>query len=171
MTWSAIGDRVFFLCRFYGRRVITVTENDEKGMLRVILCRPGEAAEIVEIDDDLESMQALVGGLIEPYDPFYSENDPRYENVILVCNEEGKLRQLPPSRAIVDEDGCVMDVIAGPFFLCYAPVESERFLSMPPDLEEEFRKKYELPERIYKTEQGYEVIKFCPGPREREPER
>ena len=148
-----------------------MTENDEKGMLRVILCRTGEAAEIVEIDDDLESMQALVGGLIEPYDPFYSENDPRYENVILVCNEEGKLRQLPPSRTIVDEDGCVMDVIAGPFFLCYAPVESERFLSMPPDLEEEFRKKYELPERIYKTEQGYEVIKFCPGPREREPER
>lgn len=145
-----------------------MTENDEKGMLRVILCRPGEAAEIVEIEDDLESMQELVGGLIEPYDPFYSETDPRYENVILVCNEEGKLRQLPPSRAIVDEDGHVMDVIAGPFFLCYAPIESERFLSMPPDLEEEFRKKYELPERIYRTDQGFDVIKFDPGKAEKE---
>ncbi len=145
-----------------------MTENDEKGMLRVILCRPGEVAEIVEIEDDLESMQELVGGLIEPYDPFYSETDPRYENVILVCNEEGKLRQLPPSRAIVDEDGHVMDVIAGPFFLCYAPIESERFLSMPPDLEEEFRKKYELPERIYRTDQGFDVIKFDPGKAEKE---
>lgn len=145
-----------------------MTENEEKGMLRVILCRPGEAAEIVEIEDDLESMQELVGGLIEPYDPFYSETDPRYENVILVCNEEGKLRQLPPSRAIVDEDGHVMDVIAGPFFLCYAPIESERFLSMPPDLEEEFRKKYELPERIYRTDQGFDVIKFDPGKAEKE---
>ena len=145
-----------------------MTENDEKGMLRVILCRPGEAAEIVEIEDDLESMQELVGGLIEPYDPFYSETDPRYENVILVCNEEGKLRQLPPSRAIVDEDGHVMDVIAGPFFLCYAPIESERFLSMPPDLEKEFRKKYELPERIYRTGQGFDVIKFDPGKAEKE---
>lgn len=145
-----------------------MTENEEKGMLRVILCRPGEAAEIVEIEDDLESMQELVGGLIEPYDPFYSETDPRYENVILVCNEEGKLRQLPPSRAIVDEDGHVMDVIAGPFFLCYAPIESERFLSMPPDLEKEFRKKYELPERIYRTGQGFDVIKFDPGKAEKE---
>ena len=145
-----------------------MTENDEKEKLRVILLKPNEAAEIVEIEDDLESMQELVGGLIEPYDPFYSETDPRYENVILVCNEEGKLRQLPPSRAIVDEDGHVMDVIAGPFFLCYAPIESERFLSMPPDLEKEFRKKYELPERIYRTGQGFDVIKFDPGKAEKE---
>ena len=146
-----------------------MTENNKNEMLRVILCEPGETAEVVEIEDELESMQDLVGGLIEPYDPFYSETDPRYENVILVCNEEGKLMQLPLNRAIVDEDGQVMDVIAGPFFLCYAPVESERFLSMPPDLEEEFRKKYEFPEKIYRTEKGFEVIRF--DPRKTEAER
>ena len=137
-----------------------MTENYEKEMLRVILCRPGEAAEIIEIEDNLESMQELVGGLIEPYDPFYSETDPRYENVIVVCNEEGKLIQLPPCRAIVGEDGHVMGVIQGPFFLCYAPVESERFLSIPPDLEEEFLKKYELPEKFYRSENGIEVTKI-----------
>ena len=137
-----------------------MTGNDEKEMLRVIVCRPGEVAEFVEIEDDLESMQELVGGLIEPYDPFYSETDPRYENVILVCNEEGKLMQLPLNRAIVDEDGRVMDVIRGPFFLCYAPVESERFLSIPPDLEEEFLRKYELPEKFYRSENGIEVTKI-----------
>ena len=145
-----------------------MTTKQNKEQISVIFCRPGEVAEIVEIDDDLESMQELVGGLIEPYDPFYSETDPRFENVILVCNEEGKLRQMPPSRAIVDEDGQVMDVIAGPFFLCYAPVESERFLSMPPDLEEEFRKKYEFPEKIYRTEKGIEVIRFDPRKAEKE---
>ena len=137
-----------------------MTEQDEKDMLRVILCKPGETAEVVEIEDELESMQDLVGGLIEPYDPFYSETDPRYENVILVCNEEGKLMQLPLNRAIVDEDGRVMDVIRGPFFLCYAPVESERFLSIPPDLEEEFLRKYELPEKFYRSENGIEVTKI-----------
>ena len=137
-----------------------MTEQDEKEMLRVILCKPGETAEMVEIEDELESMQDLVGGLIEPYDPFYSETDPRYENVILVCNEEGKLMQLPLNRAIVDEDGRVMDVIRGPFFLCYAPVESERFLSIPPDLEEEFLRKYELPEKFYRSENGIEVTKI-----------
>ncbi len=137
-----------------------MTEQDEKEMFRVILCEPGETAEVVEIEDELESMQDLVGGLIEPYDPFYSETDPRYENVILVCNEEGKLMQLPLNRAIVDEDGRVMDVIRGPFFLCYAPVESERFLSIPPDLEEEFLRKYELPEKFYRSENGIEVTKI-----------
>ncbi len=137
-----------------------MTEKDEKEKFRVILCRPDETAEVVEIEDDLESMQELVGGLIEPYDPFYSETDPRYENVILVCNEEGKLMQLPLNRAIVDEDGRVMDVIRGPFFLCYAPVESERFLSIPPDLEEEFLRKYELPEKFYRSENGIEVTKI-----------
>ena len=146
-----------------------MTEQDEKEMLKVILCKPGETAEVVEIEDELESMQDLVGGLIEPYDPFYSETDPRYENVILVCNEEGKLMQLPLNRAIVDEDGRVMDVIRGPFFLCYAPVESERFLSIPeserflsipPDLEEEFLRKYELPEKFYRSENGIEVTRI-----------
>ena len=137
-----------------------MTENNKNEMLRVILCEPGETAEVVEIEDELESMQDLVGGLIEPYDPFYSETDPRYENVILVYNEEGKLMQLPLNRAIVDEDGRVMDVIRGPFFLCYAPVESERFLSIPPDLEEEFLRKYELPEKFYRSENGIEVTKI-----------
>ena len=137
-----------------------MTENNKNEMLRVILCEPGETAEVVEIEDELESMQDLVGGLIEPYDPFYSETDPRYENVILVCNEEGKLMQLPLNRAIVDEDGRVMDVIRGPFFLFFAPVESERFLSIPPDLEEEFLRKFELPEKFYRTENGIEVTKI-----------
>lgn len=148
-----------------------MTDIEEKEKLRVILCRPGEAAEVVEIEDELESMQELVGGLIEPYDPFYSETDPRYENVILVCNEEGKLMQMPPNRAVVDEDGHIMDVILGPFFLCYAPVESERFLSIPPDLEEEFLKKYELPERFYRSENGIEVTKIDRRTHEKEPVR
>ena len=44
-----------------------MTENNETEMLRVILCKPGETAEAIEIEDDLESMQELVGGLIQEY--------------------------------------------------------------------------------------------------------
>ncbi len=40
-----------------------MTENDKNERFRVILCKPGEYAEVVEIDDTLESMQHLVGGL------------------------------------------------------------------------------------------------------------
>ena len=74
-------------------------------MVRVIVCRPGETAAIEEIDDSLESMQRLVGGMIEEYQPFYDLQDPRVEDVAIFCNEEGKLNRLPPSRAIEDEDG------------------------------------------------------------------
>ena len=141
--------------------------HEETNTLRVIVCMPDEYSVVVEIDDSLEAMQGLVGGMIEDWDPFYSESDPRYENVILVCNEEGKLMQMKPSRAIVDEDGHVMDVIAGPFFICYAPLESERFLSMPEDLEEEFRKKFELPEQFFQTESGIQVVRYEPDVREK----
>ena len=52
------------------------------------------------------------------------------------------------NRGIFDQNGRLQDIIAGPFFICYAPVESERFLSMPPDLEEKMRKKFEFPEKL-----------------------
>ena len=147
---------------------MTEAESNEKTTISVVYCKPGERAETVEMEEKLETMQAMVGGLIQEFFPFHSDTDPRYDDVALICNDEGKLMQMKPSRAIFDEDGHVMDVIAGPFFLCYAPIESERFLSMPPDLEEEFRKKYELPERIYRTDQGFDVIKFDPGKAEKE---
>ena len=140
---------------------------EEKNSLRVIVCRPGEVATVEEIEDDLHSMQELVGGgLIQEFMPFTGA-DTRYDDVALIVNEEGKLRQMKPSRAIFDEDGRVMDVIAGPFFICYAPLESERFLSLPEDLEEEFRKKFELPEQFFQTESGIQVVRYEPDVREK----
>ena len=141
---------------------MTYEEDEEKKQLRVIVCRPGEVAEIVEIEDRLEVMQEIVGGLIEEWDPFYSESDKRYENVLLICNDEGKLLQLPKSRAIYDEDWRFLDKISGPFFICYGPVESESFESLPPDLEEEFYKRFELPEKFYETERGTMMIRYDP---------
>ena len=108
-------------------------------MVRVIVCRPGEAAVIEEIDDSLESMQQIVGGMIEEYQPFHDDKDPRVDDVAIFCNEEGKLNRLPPSRAIEGEDGQLLDIIAGPFFICYAPIESETIQSLPEDLEHRFK--------------------------------
>ena len=59
-------------------------ENTNK--MRVILCRPGEVAEAAEIEEDLKSMQGVVGGLIQEYMPFHSETDPRYDDVAIICN-------------------------------------------------------------------------------------
>ena len=143
---------------------MTQAENEEKRVMRVIVCRPGELAEVKEIDTDLKSMQEVVGGFIEEYMPFTGD-DPREGDIAIICNEEGKMNRMPPNRAIADEDGQIMDIIVGPFFICYAPLESETFESLPPDLEEKYRKKFELPEMFFKSEKGITAVKYEPEPR------
>ena len=136
-----------------------MTDNEEKDAIRVIICRPGERAEVTEIGTDLKSMQAVVGGLIEEYMPFTSD-DPREDDIAIVCNEESKMNRMSPSRAITDEEGNMLDIIAGPFFICYAPLESESFESLPPDLEEKYFRKFEQPEVFFRTEGGIKAVKY-----------
>ena len=54
--------------------------NDDK-KLEVIWVQPMREPQVIEIDNDLESMQELVDGYIEEYMPF--EDD-----AAIVCNEE-----------------------------------------------------------------------------------
>ena len=74
-----------------------MTEENTNTM-RVILCRPGEKAETIEMEDSLEAMQKMVGGRIEEYMPWEEE-------VAIVCNEEGKMMGLPLNRGIEDDEG------------------------------------------------------------------
>ena len=88
--------------------------NDDN-KIEVIWVQPMREAQVIEIGNDLESMQELVGGYIEEYMPFEDE-------VAIVCNEEGKLMGLAPNRAIYDQDGHMQEVICGSFFICHATV-------------------------------------------------
>lgn len=141
------------------------SENEEKRWIRVIVCRPGERAEVIEIEDKLESMQQIVQGYVEEYQPFYDENDPRVSSVTIYCNDEGKMNGMPRCRSVADEDGRILDVIRGPFFICYGPIESETIQSLPPDLEEKYLKEFELPELFIETERGVAAVKYVPDPR------
>ena len=67
-----------------------------------------------------------------------------------------------PNRTIYGEDSERLDVICGDFFLCYAPMESERFLSMPEDLQKVFYEKFYYPELFYETESGIVGRKYEP---------
>ena len=52
--------------------------------MNVLMVKPGEHRERVEIENSLESLQDAVGGYIQAVYPF---DDP----IALICNEEGKL--------------------------------------------------------------------------------
>ena len=88
--------------------------------MRVIVVEPKKKPMVQDIGSDLESMQKIVGGSIEAVYPFA-------DSVALICNEEGKLLNLPLNRALRDDDGEVYDIISGTFFLCAAPPDSEHF--------------------------------------------
>ena len=105
--------------------------------------------------DELSEMQKLVGGYIEEYMPF--EDD-----VALICNDEGKMNAMPLNRGIYNEDGQLQDIIAGPFFICYAPIESESFLSLPEELESKYLKKFDKPEQFFRTDDGIKAVKYDP---------
>lgn len=92
--------------------------------MKVLVVEPNKKPYPKEIDGSLESMQSLVGGYIQAVYPFE-------EYVALICNEEGKLMGLPYNRPLIDpETGLVYDMIAGLFFLCAVPPDSDHFESL-----------------------------------------
>ena len=92
--------------------------------MKILLIEPEKIPRPLEIEPSLKSMQKLVGGPIQAVYPFE-------ELVALICHEEGKLLGLPLNRALRSpETGAIYDIIAGPFFLCAAPPDSDHFESL-----------------------------------------
>ena len=44
-----------------------------KDDIRVIVCRPGEEAEAVEIEETIEAMEKIIGGEMDEYTPYSFE--------------------------------------------------------------------------------------------------
>lgn len=124
--------------------------------LSVLLVEPGKCPKVIEIEDTLEAMQNIVGGDIEVYEPFDDE-------IAIVCNEEGKVKGLPLNRAIYSDRGELVDIIAGTFFVCYAPVDSEGFLNLPIELAEKYEEYFKEPESFNTEAGGVMVIRDTLG--------
>ena len=107
--------------------------------MQVIVVEPKKKPTAQDIGSDLESMQKIVGGSIEAIYPFE-------EPVALICNEEGKLLNLPLTRALRDDDGEVYDIISGTFFLCAAPPDSEHFESLTDQQVKTYMERFAMPE-------------------------
>ena len=83
--------------------------------MRVVLKRVGCEPEVVEIDGSLDSMQGIVDGYIEAF--------PLDETgCCIICNEEGKIRNLAINFIIEVGNGHV-EAISGDVFFCRYGVE------------------------------------------------
>ena len=105
--------------------------------MKVLVIEPLKEPYVKEIDGKLETMQGIVGGLIQAIYPF------DHPEVALICNEEGKLNRLLLNRALFDKDGNIVDIIAGTFFLCSAPADSENFGSLTDEQIKKYTKRFE----------------------------
>ena len=110
--------------------------------MKVIFVRPEYEAEVKTIGRDLASMQKAVGGNIEA---IYSFEDP----IAIICNEDGKLNGLPLNRALTDNVGQILDVIAGDFFIC--GLTDEDFTSLSDEMLDKYLKKFKYPESFMKV--------------------
>lgn len=120
--------------------------------MKVIMVEPGRNAQIVEIGNDLKDMQKAVGGYIETISPFD-------DDVALVCNEEGKFNGSVKNRVLWYKDlhpelynpdnAEIFDIIYGSFFICGAPIDSDKFESLSDKQIATYFKLFETPDFTY----------------------
>lgn len=109
------------------------TENKK---IRILYKEVGKEPQIMFIENTLEAKQKLVGGLIEVVP---------YEDVLIICNEEGKLLDMPPN--LVFE----YDYIAGNCFVIGDDYKNADFKSLTD--EEILRYREELRKRSFNFKQ------------------
>ena len=88
---------------------------DTEKKIKVVVQNPGELSRIVTVPNTLEALQELVGGYIEVVGIG--------NGLLLVMNEEGKIRGLPESVR------CLYDTIVGPVFITADKDEDFRSLT------------------------------------------
>ena len=107
---------------------------EKEKMITVLMVEPMKYPKVVQIENELKSLQAAVGGLIQPIYPF---DDP----VALVGNDESKLLGMAPNRLLKDANGTPYDILCGPFFIC--GLGKEDFTSLSPELIDKYTKMFE----------------------------
>jgi hypothetical protein len=146
----------FYFCDNYGFQKIEFEPDKASQMspfLRVVLVEPGKLARPADIDPSLAGLQKVVGGCIEVYYPFE-------EQVCIVCNDEGKLNSMKLNRGIYGDNGELMDIIAGPFFICDCSGCS--FGSLTSEQIERYTKQFKYPERFFKMGNEIKAVPYDP---------
>lgn len=93
----------------------------QQPVIKVLKVEPDKAPELIEMPNELEAMQAIVGGYIEVF--------PLADDVAIVCNEEGKMHGMPLNRPIY-HNGKMVEIIAGTFFIAGDDISIGEFVSL-----------------------------------------
>ena len=109
--------------------------------IEVVSVPVGEEAEPVEIENSLGSLQRYVHGYIEVIRPFEDRD------VVVIVNEEGKINGLALNRALIDEGGDIIDIIAGNF-LIVAVDDTGEFTSLTQTQIRKYTKMFEHPQKF-----------------------
>lgn len=121
----------------------------------VLIVEPGEHPSLQSIDNTLETLQKIVGGNIEALYPYSDE-------VALICNETGKMENLPLNRAVYSEESREMiDIMAGTFIVC--GLTEDNFGGLTPDLSAKYSKLFHMPEVFVRTNDGIIAIPQKPS--------
>ena len=135
---------------------LQAVEKNQK--INVLICEPLTAPYMKEIGSELESLQATVGGgLIQAIYPFEDQ-------VALVCNDEGKINGMTLNRAVYGDEGQMLDIIAGPFFICGLTEDS--FESLSPELAEKYANLFYHPEIFVREGDEIKAIPVKPSVRD-----
>ena len=116
----------------------------------VLIIEPGKEPRLTAVENNLKTLQGIVGGYIEVVYPFE-------ESVGLICNEEGKLIGLPLNRCLED-----YDIIAGTFMV--VGLSDGDFCSLTPEQAERYRQKYAVPELFMRM--GRSIVAVPVPPRD-----
>ena len=129
-------------------RKVPMPENN----IKAYFMRTGYQGYFGEIQNTLEAKQAYVGGLIQ----VVSINGV----ADLICNEDGKLINLPANRAFVDDNGEVLDVIVGDILVVHHNDEGD-FVDVHED-DLGIITKHLRPCQIIGDHDGYTVVRIMP---------
>ncbi len=127
-------------------------KRDDK--IKVVLLEPGKLARVTEIGTELEDLQAVVDGMIEA--AYYFP-----EPVCLVCNDEGKINGMPLNRGVRDREGKLIDIIAGPAFIC--DCSGENFGSLNDNQLKKYAEEFKYPEHFFKVNDEIQGVKYNPN--------
>ena len=114
--------------------------------MNVLVVEPGVLPYEKEVRDELEDLQAIVGGHIQAIYPFK-------DYVALVCNEDGIGEQLAFNRMIPERQ---YGGIFGTFFIC--GIKGENFSSLTPEQMQTYKKRFIKAEVILAVNHGTPII-------------